>query len=68
MKDFDYDKIFSEIPKKASIMKKNMEAKGLLRAKAKCPYCEGYWHAALMGKHKHIHFHCDGSCKSMMMT
>lgn len=58
------------IMRKASIMKKRMEEKGLTQAKAKCPFddCCGYWHATLAGKHKHIHFYCDGTCKSFMMT
>jgi len=52
----------------AAIMKKNMEKKNLLKAKAKCPFCEGYWHAILAGPKKHIHLHCDGTCNTMMMT
>jgi len=59
---------FNDIIKKASIMKKNMIDRNLTRAKAKCPYCEGYWHAILTGPKKHLHFKCDGPCKSMMMT
>ncbi len=59
---------FDEIIKKASVMKKNMEIKGLRIAKAKCPYCDGHWHGILAGRNKHLHFHCDGSCGTMMMT
>lgn len=70
---------FDEILKKAAILKKNMEAKGLKRAKAKCPFCAGHWHAVLNqvrrknGRHglksitNHLHFKCDGTCGSMMM-
>ncbi len=39
----------------------------LTRAKAKCPYCEGYWHGVLCGNKKHLHMSCDGDCKTMMM-
>ena len=71
---------FDDILKKAAIMKKHMEAKGLKRAKAKCPYCEGFWHAQLNevrqrnGRHglksikNHLWFKCDGTCGSMMMS
>ena len=61
-------KNFEDVIKKASIMKQNMEKKGLTRAKAKCPYCDGYWHAILAGPKKHLHFRCDGECKTMMMS
>lgn len=61
-------KNFEDVIKKASIMKQNMEKKGLTRAKAKCPYCDGYWHAILAGPKKHIHLRCDGECKTMMMS
>ena len=73
---------FNEILKKAGIMKRNMEKKGLVRAKAKCPFCEGHWHGVLItsrnkGRNtfgtivnikRHLHFKCDGSCGSMMMS
>jgi hypothetical protein len=51
----------------ASIMKKNMLAKGLTFAKAKCPFCGGHWHARIAGPKKHFHMKCDGDCKSVMM-
>lgn len=56
-----------ETLKKSSVMKQNMLKKGLTRAKAKCPYCAGYWQAALMGRKKHMHMACDGDCKTMLM-
>lgn len=56
-----------ETLQKSITMKNNMMKKGLLRAKAKCPYCDGYWHAVLMGRKNHIHMHCDGECKAIMM-
>lgn len=59
---------FADIIKKASTMKINMIAKGVTRAKAKCPYCEGHWHGILAGPNKHLHFKCDGSCNVMLMT
>lgn len=59
---------FDDIVKKAVIARKNMEKKGLTRAKALCPYCHGEWHIRLLGSKKHIHLKCDGDCKTMMMT
>lgn len=59
---------FEDIVKKSVIARTNMEKKGLTRAKAKCPYCDGYWHMRLLGPKKHIHLKCDGDCKTMMMT
>lgn len=58
------------IVNKAAVMKKQMEQKGLTRAKAKCPFedCNGHWHAILAGPKKHLHFKCDGECNSFMMT
>lgn len=53
--------------KKALVMKKNMKAKGVIRAKAKCPYCAGYWHGRLAGPKQHLHMRCDGDCGAMMM-
>jgi hypothetical protein len=41
--------------------------KGLKRAKAKCPYCEGYWHGVLAGPRNHLHMSCDGDCGTMLM-
>ena len=61
-------KNFDELVNKAIIMKKNMEKKGLIRAKAKCPFCEGFWHGMLNGTKKHLWLKCDGSCDSMMMS
>ncbi len=56
-----------EIVEKAATMKQNMIKKGLFIAKAKCPYCEGYWQAGLFGHKKHLHMSCDGGCGAMMM-
>lgn len=56
-----------ETLKKAMVMKKNMISKGIVAAKAKCPYCEGYWHGRLAGHKKHLHMACDGDCKAIMM-
>ena len=56
-----------ETLKKSGTMKQNMLAKGLTRAKAKCPYCSGYWQAALCGYKKHMHMACDGDCGSALM-
>jgi hypothetical protein len=66
-KDSEFWKKAEAILPKASIMKKNMLDKGLTRAKAKCPFCEGHWHARLAGKKNHFHMRCDGDCKSFMM-
>ena len=53
--------------KKCLVMKKNMKAKNVTRAKAKCPYCSGYWHGRLAGPKQHLHMGCDGDCGAMMM-
>lgn len=53
--------------KKAAIMKKNMIKANLTRARAKCPHCDGIWHAVLAGKKNHLHMRCDGTCKTFMM-
>lgn len=57
----------SKILDKAMIMKKNMKAKKLTWAKAKCPFCEGHWFATLNGRKEHIHMRCDGTCGTMMI-
>ena len=59
---------FKEIIKKCNIAQRNMNAKGLRQAKAKCPYCEGHWFMILADPKKHMHMKCDGSCGSMLMT
>lgn len=62
----DWDRI-NEILKKSYIMKQNMQKKGIRAAKAKCPYCDGFWHGRLMGRKNHLHMMCDGDCGSQMM-
>jgi len=52
---------------KATIMKDNMKKKGLTRARAKCPFCAGEWHAILAGRKQHFHMRCDGDRGSIMM-
>ncbi len=59
---------FTTIIYKAQIMKMNMEKKKLTRAKSKCPFCNGHWYAVLAEPKKHIHLHCDGNCKTMLMS
>lgn len=54
---------FKEIIQKASVMKSNMMK--LIEAKAKCPYCAGYWRAILAGPGQYMHMHCDGDCRTM---
>jgi hypothetical protein len=56
-----------EVLNKAAIMKDNMKKKGFVTAKAKCPYCDGFWHGRLQGSKQHLHMKCDGNCGSMMM-
>lgn len=51
----------------ADKLKKVMLKRGLHAAKAKCPECEGYLVAVLLGRKNHIHMHCTGSCKRKMM-
>lgn len=63
----EFFKQVERIIKPAGIMKKNMLARNLTKAKAKCPFCAGYWHAVILGRRNHFHMHCDGDCKSVMM-
>ena len=65
--DSDFMKQALKTMKFASVMKKNMKKKGIFRGKAKCPYCEGYWHATISKYNGHMHMRCDGECKSIMM-
>lgn len=65
-RDTFFEKV-ERILKPASIMKTNMLDKNLTRAKAKCPFCDGHWHAILAGRKNHFHMRCDGDCGSMMM-
>lgn len=51
----------------AEIMRRNMKKKGIRVAKAKCPYCAGYWHGRLAGTKEHMHLQCDGDCNTMLM-
>ena len=53
--------------KHAMVMKRNMQKKNITRAKAKCPYCDGYWHGRLMGTKQHLYMGCDGTCGAMMV-
>ncbi len=49
---------FIETFKKVLVMKQNMLKKGLKKAQAKCPYCDGFWMATLSGPKNHIHMYC----------
>lgn len=52
---------------KAMAFKKNMKKMGLLRGRAKCPFCEnGYWHGRLAGPKQHLHMYCDGCTIQLM--
>lgn len=53
--------------KHAGVMKRNMQKKEIKAGKAKCPYCDGYWHARLAGPKQRLHMGCDGDCGAMMM-
>lgn len=48
-------------------LKTVMLKKGLRRAKAKCPECDGFVNGALAGPRNHMRFWCDGTCKRQMM-
>lgn len=48
-------------------MKAAMVKKGLFKAKAKCPECEGYLMATRAKSNGHIWMKCTGSCKRSMM-
>jgi hypothetical protein len=63
----DFLKKSGIIATKAMTMKKNMLIKGVTSAKAKCPFCDGYWHGRLAGRKNHLHLRCDGTCNTVMM-
>jgi hypothetical protein len=48
-------------------MKTVMLKKGLQRARAKCPKCEGELQGALVGPKKHLRFWCTGTCGQQMI-
>jgi hypothetical protein len=48
-------------------MKQVMLKKGLQRARAKCPKCEGELQGALVVSKKHLRFWCTGTCGQQMM-
>jgi uncharacterized Zn finger protein len=57
----------TEVLNAAQRLKAVMKAKGITRAKAKCPICEhGFLHGVLAGRKQHLHMHCDG-CDVVMM-
>lgn len=42
-------------------LKAQMKKRGLIRARAKCPFCEtGFLHGQLAGRKAHLHMACDG--------
>lgn len=44
-----------------------LKKRGLMRGKAKCPFCpDGHWHGVLAGRKQHLHMACD-SCDVRMM-
>ena len=47
--------------------KNRIIARGLTRAYAPCPYCNGKWHGVLAGPRKHLHMVCDGDCGTQLM-
>lgn len=48
-------------------MKLRMLDKGLVRAQAKCPDCDGMLQGRLTGPRKHMRFWCSGTCGKQMM-
>ncbi|MCY0147044.1 hypothetical protein OEG84_04745 [Hoeflea sp. G2-23] len=48
-------------------LKKVMIARGLTRAQAKCPECDGMVQGRLAGPKNHMRFWCDGTCKRSLM-
>ena len=53
--------------KLAMSWKANIIERDLTRAKAKCPYCEGYWHGRLASPKNHLWLNCDGDCGTVLM-
>lgn len=47
-------------------LKKVMRKRGLKRARAKCPECEGMLWGSIM-PNGHLHMACDGPCKRGLM-
>ena len=56
-----------EIMNKASNMKKHMLERNLRKAKAKCPYCDGFWFGTIGGSRNHLHLQCSGTCRVVFM-
>ena len=64
------DTFFKEhgkIIKYAMAMKRNMNKKKIKAGKAKCPFCEGFWHARISSYNGHMHMQCDGTCETFLM-
>jgi hypothetical protein len=63
----DFLKKMEEVFEMGAKLKKVMLKRGLTQAKAKCARCTGMLHGQLAGRKQHLHMHCDGPCKAMMM-
>ena len=63
----DIFKSHNKILKYAMAMKRNMNKKNIKAGKAKCPFCEGFWHARISSYNGHMHMKCDGTCNIFLM-
>lgn len=66
MSDLDWERPLKTV-KLASSWKLNIIKRGLVKAKAQCPYCDGFWHGRLAGPKQHLHMYCDGNCGTLLM-
>lgn len=60
---------FGKVLETGMKLKKVMLKKGLERARAKCPFCDGMLWGKL-NKNRgalHLHMKCDGTCGTVMM-
>jgi hypothetical protein len=63
----EFLKHMERVMEMATKLKAAMVKRGLTRAKAKCQICDGYLQGTLAGRKQHLHMHCDGPCKAVMM-
>ncbi len=63
----DFVARMTKIVEAAMRFKKALQARNLLRGKAKCPFCtDGHWHGTINGRKAHLHMYCDGCTVQLM--
>lgn len=63
----EFMKRFGTTLRDAARLKRVMLKRGLRRAQAKCPECDGMLQGALAGRKDHMRFWCTGTCGRRMM-